>query len=50
MKWTTALSKLLVVHLNYQCYADPKRAVGSDDVVTVDFNPRSKNVPINKVA
>ena len=26
-----------------------KRAVGSDEVVTVDFNPRNKNVPLSKV-
>ena len=26
-----------------------KRAIGSDDFVTVDFNPRNKNVPLSKV-
>ena len=27
-----------------------KRAIGSDDFVTVDFNPRNKNEPLSKVA
>ena len=26
-----------------------KRAVGSNDVVTVDFNPRNEKVPLSKV-